>query len=311
MATTASPAASGTPVLPPPPAPAARRSPWRGRGRTDPDAAATVLAAPGGLRRVLAPVVVVTLLAVLAPLAAPHASLDITAAGPLHKPSFGNLLGTDEIGRDVLSRVLYGLRSSWLAAVGVILLGAAIGSAIGALAGAFGGWVDTVLMRVTDLFLALPAPVLAIAVIASLGPSLMHTLLALSVVWWPWYARIVRGEVRALAARPHTEAARLAGVSRGRLVRKHLLPGAVTPVVVTMSLDVGNLILALAGLSFIGLGAPAPAAELGAMSARGLDYLFGHPWVPLAPAAAVALLALTANLLGDHVNRTLDQRTTR
>lgn len=293
-------------------APAARLTRARRRlGRADTETAATALAAPGGLRRVLAPVLVLTLVALLAPLAAPHGSLDIVAAGPLHKPSFGNLLGTDEIGRDVFSRVLYGLRSSWLSAVGVILLGAAIGSLVGALAGAFGGWVDTILMRLTDLFLALPAPVLAIAVIASLGPSLMHTLLALSVVWWPWYARIVRGEVRALAARPHAEAARLAGVSRGRLVRRHLLPGAITPVVVTMSLDVGNLILSLAGLSFIGLGAPAPAAELGAMSARGLDYLFGHPWVPLAPAAAVALLALTANLLGDHVNRTLDQRTTR
>jgi peptide/nickel transport system permease protein len=166
-------------------------------------------------------------------------------------------------------------------------------------------------MRLTDLFLALPAPVLAIAVVAAMGPSLVHTLIALSVVWWPWYSRIVRGEVRALAARPHAEAARLAGVGRMRLVVRHLLPGAVAPVVVTMSLDVGNLILALAGLSFIGLGAPAPAAELGAMSARGLDYLFGHPWVPIAPAAGVALLALAANLLGDLVNRRLDQRTTR
>jgi peptide/nickel transport system permease protein len=107
------------------------------------------------------------------------------------------------------------------------------------------------------------------------------------------------------------EAARLAGVSRTRLVRRHLLPGAVTPVVVTMSLDVGNLILALAGLSFIGLGAPAPAAELGAMSARGLDYLFGHPWVPIAPAVAVALLALAANLTGDLINRRIDERTNR
>lgn len=309
--------ADATPVLPPPgacvpaSAPAGRRRALRRAGRTDAVAVASAVAAPGGLRRVLAPVIVLSLVALLAPLAAPHGSLEITVAGPLHAPSAAHLLGTDEIGRDVLSRVLFGLRSSWLSAVGVILLGAAFGSLVGALAGAFGGWVDTLLMRLTDLFLALPAPVLAIAVIASLGPSLTHTLLALSVVWWPWYARIVRGEVRALAARPHTEAAKLAGVSRFRLVRRHLLPGAVTPVVVTMSLDVGNLILALAGLSFIGLGAPAPAAELGAMSARGLDYLFGHPWVPLAPAAAVALLALTANLLGDHVNRTLDQRTTR
>lgn len=301
MATTATPAAAGLPTAVP------RRL---RRSRPDGEAARTA-AATVGLRRVLLPVVALTVLAVLAPLAAPHGSLAIVAAGPLHKPAGGALLGTDEIGRDVLSRVLYGLRTSWLSALAVILVGAAFGSTVGALAGAFGGWVDTVLMRVTDLFLSLPAPVLAIAVIASLGPSLLHTLLALSVVWWPWYARIVRGEVRALAARPHAEAARLAGVSKARLVRKHLLPGAVAPVVVTMSLDVGNLILALAGLSFIGLGAPAPAAELGAMSARGLDYLFGHPWVPIAPAATVALLALTANLLGDHVNRTLDQRTTR
>ncbi len=151
-------------------------------------------------------------------------------------------------------------------------------------------------MRLTDLFLALPAPVLAIAVIASIGPSLFHTLLALSIVWWPWYARIVRGEVRALAARPHAEAARLAGVGRARLLLRHLVPGALAPVIVTMSLDVGNLILALASLSFIGLGAPPPAPELGAMSSQGLEYLFGHWWVPIAPAAAVALLALVANL---------------
>jgi peptide/nickel transport system permease protein len=252
-----------------------------------------------------------TLFALAAPLLAPHGSLEITSVGALKAPSWHAPLGTDEIGRDVLSRVLYGIRSSWFSALAVIAVGAAFGSLVGALAGAFGGFVDKVLMRMTDLFLALPAPVLAIAVIASLGPSLFHTLVALAIVWWPWYARIVRGEVRALAARPHAEAARLAGVGRTRLLLRHLLPGAFPPVIVTMSLDVGNLILALAGLSFIGLGAPAPAPELGAMSARGLQYLFGHPWVPIAPAACVALLALAANLLGDFVNRRLDQRTTR
>jgi peptide/nickel transport system permease protein len=242
------------------------------------------------------------------PLLAPHGSLDITDAGPFHGLSASTPLGTDDVGRDVFSRVLYGIRTSWLSAIGVIVVGAAFGAIVGALAGALGGLVDTGLMRVTDLFLALPGPVLAIAVIAALGPSLLHTLLALSIVWWPWYARIVRGEVRALASRPHAEAARLAGVGRARLVLRHLLPGAVPPVVVAMSLDVGNLILALAGLSFIGLGAPPPSPELGAMSARGLDYLFGHPWVPIAPAVAVALLALTANLLGDLVNRRLEHR---
>ena len=282
---------------------------WRGRpsgGRTPGGPGAA-----GAVRAALVPVAILTAIALVAPLLAPHGSLEVTSAGPLAAPSLHALLGTDEIGRDVLSRVLVGLRTSWLSALGVIALGAAFGSLVGAVAGATGGIVDTILMRLTDLFLSLPAPVLAIAVVASLGPSLMHTLIALSIVWWPWYARIVRGEVRALAARPHAEAARLAGVGRTRLVLKHLLPGAIAPVVVTMSLDVGNLILALAALSFIGLGAPAPVAELGAMSARGLDYLFGHPWVPIAPAVAVALLALAANLTGDLINRRIDERTNR
>jgi peptide/nickel transport system permease protein len=265
----------------------------------------------GGVRSALLLLAAVTVLALLAPLLAPYGTSEIAHAGALHAPSPHDLLGTDEIGRDVFSRVLHGIRTSWLSALAVIALGAALGSLVGALAGAAGGLVDLVLMRITDLFLALPAPVLAIAVIASLGPSLTNTLIALSIVWWPWYARIVRGEVRAQASRPHADAARLAGVGRTRLVARHLLPAALAPVVVTMSLDVGNLILALAGLSFIGLGAPPPAPELGAMSARGLDYLFGHPWIPIAPAVAVALLALAANLFGDLLNGRLDQRTSR
>jgi peptide/nickel transport system permease protein len=169
-----------------------------------------------------------------------------------------------------------------------------------------GGVVDAALMRLTDLFLALPGPVLAIAVVVALGPSLPHTLLAVGVVWWPWYARVVRAEVRALMARPHVDAARLAGVKRSRLAMRHLLPGTVPAVLVTASLDVGNLVLTLAALSFIGLGAPPPAPELGAMVARGLPYLFGHPWVPLVPAVAVFVLAFAANLAGDGLRNLLE-----
>ena len=264
----------------------------------------------GSVRAALLPVGIVTLLVLALPLLATHGVRDVTAVGPFHPPSWSYPFGTDDIGRDVFSRVLYGMRESWLSALAVIAFGAAVGALVGALAGAFGGLVDMVLMRITDLFLALPAPVIAIAVVASMGPGLTHTLIALSVVWWPWYARIVRAEVRALASRPHADAARLAGVGRARLVLRHLLPGAIAPVVVTMSLDVGNLILALAGLSFIGLGAPPPSPELGAMSAQGLEYLLAYWWVPIAPAAGIALLALAANLLGDRANRRLDQRTT-
>ena len=263
--------------------------------------------------RIAMPVLVISALALSAPLLAAHDPAAITAAGSLRAPSAAAPLGTDEVGRGVLSRVLHGIRASWLAALAVIAGATLLGGLIGLLAGAGGRVLDTVLMRITDLFLALPAPILAIAVIAALGPSLRNSLIALSIVWWPWYARIVRGEVRALAGRPHVEAARMAGVGKARLMLRHLLPAALPPVIVTMSLDVGNLILALAGLSFIGLGAPPPSPELGAMSARGLQYLFGHPWIPLAPALAVAVLAFAANLAGDSINRRLNpsQRITR
>jgi peptide/nickel transport system permease protein len=261
----------------------------------------------GSVSSALLPVGVMTLVALAAPLVATHSALAVTAAGPFHSPSLSYPFGTDDVGRDVFSRVLYGIRESWLSALAVITVGAGFGALVGAIAGACGGYVDMLLMRLTDLFLALPAPVIAIAVVAAMGPSLAHTLIALSIVWWPWYARIVRAEVRAYAARPHADAARLAGVGRPRLILRHLLPGALPPVIVTMSLDVGNLILALAALSFIGLGAPPPAPELGAMSAQGLEYLLAYWWVPIAPAAAAALLALVANLLGGRANRRLDQ----
>lgn len=242
-----------------------------------------------------------TLLALAAPLLAPHAPTLPVPAGALRAPSHAHLLGTDDLSRDVASRVLYGIRSSWFSALAVILSGIVIGGLIGLAAGFAGGWVDTVLMRLTDLFLALPGPVLAIAIVAALGPSLLHVLIAVGVVWWPWYSRIVRGEVRALMVRPHLDAARLAGTGRLRLALRHALPGAVPAVLITASLDVGNLVLTLAGLAFIGLGAPPPAPELGAMVAQGLPYLFGQPWVSLAPAVAIFVLAFAANLAGDGV----------
>ena len=249
----------------------------------------------------LAILALTTLTALVVPLIAPHAPTLPVGAGPLHAPSAAHWMGTDDLSRDVWSRVLYGIRSSWLSAIVVILSGILIGGVLGLVAGFAGGWVDTVIMRVTDLFLALPGPILAIAIVAALGPSLQHTLIAVGLVWWPWYSRIVRGEVRALMVRPHIDAARLAGVSRMRLALRHALPGAVPAVLVTASLDVGNLILTLAGLAFIGLGAPPPSPELGAMVAQGLPYLFGQPWVSLAPAVAIFVLAFAANLAGDGV----------
>lgn len=233
----------------------------------------------------------------------------ITPAGPQLAPPGGHLLlGTDEVGRDILSRVLYGLRSTWWAAVLVIASGVVIGSLVGVIAGMTGGITDTILMRATDAFLALPAPILAIAVVSALGPSLRNTLIALSVVWWPLYARIVRGEIRALRDRAHFEAAKLAGVSRSRLALRHLFPGTIPPVIVAASLDVGLLILTLASLSFLGLGSAQPAPELGLMVAQGLPYLLDQWWVPIMPAAAVFLLALVANFAGDALRDLLADR---
>lgn len=249
---------------------------------------------------------VVTLVALLAPLLSPHNPL-APAGAPLLPPGRGGfLLGSDSIGRDILSRVLYGMRTSWFAALVVIALGLVIGGIIGVVAGATGGWVDNVLMRVTDGFLALPAPVLAIAVVAALGPSLNHTLIAVSIVWWPFYARIIRGEIRNLAARPHVEAARLAGASRWRIALRHLLPGAVPAALVTASLDIGNLVLTLAGLSFLGLGQSAPAAELGADSARNLSFLLQAWWVPVVPGLGVLLLAFVGNIAGDGIRNLIE-----
>jgi peptide/nickel transport system permease protein len=250
----------------------------------------------------------VTLIALAAPLLAPHNPLS-PAGQPELKPGQGGfLLGSDTVGRDILSRVLYGLRSSWLAALAVVALGLLIGGLIGLVAGASGGWVDNLLMRITDGFLALPAPIVAIAVVAGLGGGLFHTLIAVSVVWWPFYARIVRGEIRTLAARPHVEAARLAGTGRARVALRHLLPGAVPSAAVTASLDIGNLVLTLAGLSFLGLGQSAPAPELGADTARNLSYLLQDWWIPVMPGIAVALLALAANVAGDGVRNLMAHR---
>jgi peptide/nickel transport system permease protein len=241
------------------------------------------------------------LVAILAPVIAPYSPIvpsGLPFTPPLHG---GHLMGTDEVGYDVFSRVLYGLRASMLGVLIVVSSGVVIGGGIGLVAGVAGGWVDSLLMRITDLFLALPGPLLAIAIAAALGPSFAHVLLAVAIVWWPFYARIMRGEVRALAARPHLEAAALAGAGPIRRGLRHLLPGAFPAIVVTASLDVGNLVVTLAGLSFLGLGAPAPAPELGAMAARGLQFLLQQWWIPIMPGIAVALLALAANLSGDAV----------
>ena len=249
---------------------------------------------------------VLILAAITAPLIASNPTVSV--GQPFASPSMHHLLGTDDIGEDLFSRVVFGLRTSLVAAVVVIAFGVAIGGLVGLVAGTLGGWVDALLMRVTDVFLTLPGPILAIAIVAAMGTSLKHTVIAVAIVWWPWYARLVRNEVRALIVRPHIDAARLAGTRTPRLMARHVLPGTLPPVVVAASLDVQILVLTLAGLSFLGLGSPPPAPELGAMAARSSDYLVGHPLVPLAPGFALFLVAFAANLAGDGVRDLMHRR---
>lgn len=259
-----------------------------------------------GDRLALALLVVVLLVSFIGPWLAPHDPIAPVAA-PFTHPGHGLLLGGDDLGHDIFSRILYGARESWLGAFGVIAFGVLVGTTIGLIAGSSGGLVDTILMRFTDAFLALPAPVLALAIAAALGRSYTNTLIAVAIVWWPLYARIVRAEIKALASRPNIEAARLAGVSRTRLLLRHLLPGALPPILIAASLDVGGLILTVAGLSFLGLGSPEPSPELGAMTSQGLPYILSSSWVCLVPAVAIFVIALSSNLGGDAIRDLMEE----
>lgn len=250
----------------------------------------------------------ITLVAALAPVLAPANPVVPVSQPFVHPFSGGFILGTDSVGRDELSRVLFGIRASWFSAIVVIASGIVVGGLVGMVAGVKGGKIDTFLMRITDGFLAFPGPVLAIAVVASLGASLFHTLLAVSIVWWPFYARIVRGESRAIMSRPHIEAAKTFGVKGLPLALRHVMPGVVPAVIVTASLDIGNLIITLSGLSFLGLGAPAPSPELGAMAARNLQYLLQQWWVCVMPALAIMVLALVGNFAGDSLRNIFESR---
>jgi peptide/nickel transport system permease protein len=251
-------------------------------------------------------VVALTVLLPFVGLIAPHGEADIVAA-PFQSPSGSHWLGTDDQGHDVLSRVLIGLRSSWYGALLVIAIGMAVGTLVGTIAAMAGGIVDGVLMRVTDAALALPGTLVALLVVASLGPSLEHTLVAVALTWWPWYCRLVRGQVRALSRLPHVDAARSSGMSRTRVVAVHVLPGVLGSLLVAASLDISGVMLVLASLSFLGLGAPPPAAEVGGMVADGLTYLFSAPWMALGPALVLFVVAAVANFAGDYAQEVVDR----
>jgi peptide/nickel transport system permease protein len=226
----------------------------------------------------------------------------------LLSPSVKHPLGTDNLGRDILSRIIFGARISLKAALVVIVIVLAIGVPLGLIAGFFGGRVDDIIMRFADMILAFPSLLLAIAIVASLGPSLINALIAVSLPWWPWYTRLMRSQVLSLKEMQFVESARAIGVSRWRIMFRHILPNCLSPIIVQATLDMGYIILAIAGLGFLGLGTQPPAADWGVMVSDGREFFMIQWWISTFSGAAIFSTVLAFNLVGDGIREALDPK---
>ena len=296
-------------------------------GDTQQERSSSISSATGGARRrrrrwvallrepgtVLGLFLVVSLL--LAGLFSPWLPLadptEIDLPDRLLPPSTGHLLGTDHLGRDTFSRVLHGARLTLLAAAATLALSMTIALTVGILSGYHGGWTDTALMGVVDLLLAFPSLILAIAVAGALGPGLFNVLLAAGAVWWVGHARIIRGVTLGARQMEYVTAARAAGAGNLRIILRHIAPNILGPIIVIASLDVGWIILGIAGLNFLGLGAQPPTPEWGAMLNDARPHLQTAPRLLLLPGMAIFVAVLGFNLLGDGLRDLLDPRTTR
>jgi peptide/nickel transport system permease protein len=260
----------------------------------------------------LAGVVVIVLLIVLALFGhwiSPYAAQGEGASNVperMQAPSAAHWFGTDQLGRDVLSRVIAGSRSALFVSFLVVGLAMLIGVPLGAIAGYRRGRVDAVIMRTVDLFLAFPPLLLAMAIVAALGPSLEHAALALTISWWPWYARLARGTATSLRERSFIEAARSIGVSDATILRRHIVPNSMTPLLVQATIDVGTVILAAGSLAFLGLGATPPTPDWGLMVAEGRTFILDQWWLSAFPGTAIFLAVLAFNLVGDLMVDLLD-----
>jgi len=254
------------------------------------------------------------LLAVLAPFIIPYPEDTYASMHPesaLMPVSFEHLFGTDELGRDIFSRSIYGARISLQVGLVVILVASIIGVVLGGVSGYFGGVIDETIMRITDAFLSVPALVLALAVAATLGPGLNNAMAAISVTWWPWYARLVRGQVLEVKQELYVEAARSMGGGKLYIIFKHIMPNTLAPIVVNASMDVGFAILTAASLGFLGLGAQPPAPEWGLMISTGRRYMPTRWWYTTFPGLMIFVSVLGFNLLGDGLRDLLDPRIRR
>ncbi|PWB51519.1 MAG: D-ala-D-ala transporter subunit [Anaerolineales bacterium] len=223
-------------------------------------------------------------------------------------PSIEHPFGCDKLGRDVLSRVIVGARPALIVPIGVVLFAVLIGAPLGAIAGYKGGWVDEVIMRITDLFLAFPSLLLAMAIASALGRGLQNAAIALIVSWWPWYTRLVRGVTISLKERYFVEAAQAIGVRDSVIILRHILPNTISAILVQATVDLGTVILAMGGLAFLGLGTQPPSPDWGLMVSEGRTYILEQWWISTFPGLAIFVVVLAFNLLGDTLRDIFDPR---
>jgi peptide/nickel transport system permease protein len=232
-------------------------------------------------------------------------------ANQLRPPDPEHWFGTDELGRDVLSRIIFGARISLMTSATVVSVAIILGMPLGAIAGYYGEKLGTVIMRITDMFLAFPPLLLALAVAATLGGSLVNAILALIITWWPWYTRLAYGQALATKNLPYVDSARAIGVSDSKIITRHILPATLAPILIQATLDLGSAIIAAAGLSFLGLGAQPPTPDWGLMVNMGKTYFLQHWWYATFPGLAILVLVLGFNLLGDAIREATDPKLSR
>jgi len=256
-------------------------------------------------------VTIFAFIALLGPYLAPYDPYQLDLSVRFSPPSAGHWFGTDGEGRDIFSRVVFGSRYSLVAGLVPVISAVILGVILGAIAGFKGGKIEDLLMRITDMFLAFPSTILAMAIAAGLGPSLENAMIAMIAVWWPSYARLVRGSVLSIKETEYVEAARATGETDINLIFRYVLPNALSPIIVMATLDIGGAILTAAGLSFIGLGAQPPTPEWGAMVNAARIYAIEYWWLPTFPGLAILAVVLGFNLFGDGLRDALDPRLRR
>lgn len=259
----------------------------------------------------LAIIAIVALVAIFAPLVAPYDPYEINRLDRLQGPSWAHLMGTDEFGRDVFSRIVYGARISMGVGIASVAIATLLGAPAGIIAGYFGGWIDSVIMRIADIVYSFPAILLALAITAFLGPNLRNVILALGIVYAPGMARIVRGPVLAAKEQEYVEASRVIGASNARIVTWHILPNVLSPLIVTATITFSFALLSEAALSFLGLGAQPPSASWGVMLSDGRRFMETVPSLAIFPGLAIMVTVLGSNLLGDALRDVLDPRLRR